>query len=211
MFRYANRPRLDPEQYKDRRAAYELASLVSNEIEALRAIQLSDPAAPYALRGLLSTEPEPIASFTQWPDFLTNLALIRNCSERLTITPTEFLERVMLELHPPNWETLLYMKAWWRQAEQSSELERRMRDLQADRERVSKAQTAQAVHGGNVRHEKVYGKAKAFVLNGWGLYGQSEYEGNKSAFARVYARLVQQETGCQVTEQTIAASWLKGH
>jgi hypothetical protein len=60
----------------------------------------------------------------------------------------------------------------------------------------------------NKGHEKS-NAAKAWVRSEWAKH-KGEYEGNKSAFARIYVRLVPQEfPNVTVTDKTITDSWLR--
>lgn len=62
------------------------------------------------------------------------------------------------------------------------------------------------VRGGSNKN-RANSLAREFVLNEWAMH-RHEYEGNKSEFARVYARRVKHEMMVDVTEKTIREVWL---
>lgn len=66
---------------------------------------------------------------------------------------------------------------------------------------------ATASSGGKKRSEP-YIEPKRFVQSEW-IKHRSDYENNKSDFARTYVRLVKQRFDLEITERTVYESWLK--
>ena len=116
---------LDAEQFSDDPGIYALAKVVSEEMDAQRDIQsvragievrkfvgsqrvgytrISDFLKPELLTARLDREP--------WYAFLTNLDALRRCAERLGLSVPDAIKRISTEIHPPNWQTLFWMRAF---------------------------------------------------------------------------------------------------
>lgn len=116
---------LDAEQFNEGLGTYALAKVVSEEMDAQRDIEnvragievrkfvgsqrvgftrISDFLNPEALAASLNRKP--------WYEFLTTFDALRRCANRLGLSVPDTIKRISTEIHPPNWQTLFWMRAF---------------------------------------------------------------------------------------------------
>ena len=106
---------LDAEQFKDDPKTYELARIVSEEVEAQRMVEGGRRLENINYLKQLTLEPDVffrVANRKRWYEFITEFELLARCAERLPLGVLDLIERIYKEIHPPNWETLYWMSAW---------------------------------------------------------------------------------------------------
>lgn len=106
---------LDADQFSYDSKTHELARVVSEEVEAQRAIEGGrKPQSNNYLRQLL-IDPDVffnVASQKRWYEFVTEFGLLQRCAKRLQLELLDVIERITKEIHPPNWQALFWMHAW---------------------------------------------------------------------------------------------------
>lgn len=189
---------------------YELAEVVHRETEIARAVAAAQFKEQYGEPksfNLLSSSPgayDP-TTFTPWFTYL-DFEVLNRCASALSISLGVLLGRIVKELRPDNWESLFWQGAYYRERDARIDIESQSED-QAEKFEAQKLEIAKA--GGDARHKKHYGGAKAFVLNEWTL-NQASYKRNKTKFAVDYVRRIKHEFGKDISHATISDSWLKG-
>jgi len=97
---------LDAELFREVPETYALAQVVSEAIEARRAIESRRPEAGHAKRGNLGRGR--LAAHKPWHEFI-DFDLLQGCAARHGLPLAQTVERVRTELNPDNWETLFWM------------------------------------------------------------------------------------------------------
>lgn len=123
------------------------------------------------------------ASAKYWFEFLTDSVVIKAVGRRMHLKPVEFLTMCMKTFHPPNWEALFWMKAFYESVANECQIELQF----AQREQVIIKQTRSetAKIGAQAKLAKdPKQKAKALVRECWDAWQRkpSSYKSN-SAFA----------------------------
>ena len=194
---------------------YELAVVVHRETELERAaaslaFRLEHGDVPVLRNALAGPQPPFDRNKSMpWSEYLSVPVVIR-CAEALEISCSVFLTRIVRGFYPGNWEALYWQGEYHHAIEESSlaivEVEMRLEEQAA---RFEAQKVANAAEGGNRRHKKYYGEAKAFVVSEWALH-RDAYKKNKTKFAKDYARMVKHQFKLDIADSTISDSWLKG-
>jgi len=201
---------LDVARYENS-PAYELAVVVHRETEVERAAEalafrLKHGDTPVRVNALAALAlPFDRSKARPWSEYLT-FAVVDRCAVALDITAGVLLGGVVSHLHPDDWETLFWQGAYLRATDACVDAEMQLEDMAA---KFTAQKLANAAAGGNERHQRRYGKPKNFVLSEWALH-RDQYKGNKTKFAKDYARRVKHEFCQDIADSTIADSWLKG-
>jgi hypothetical protein len=142
---------LRPESFKADAEALKLATVIAEETEAARAASMKTAfRAEPVRRGLLEAKPLPRAELQRWYEFATDLHLLQRAAERLELDGPTLVSQVMSTLHPPNWETFFYIRAWWELALES-ESEEAILDATA-KKRARQMVSTSARKAAEVRH-----------------------------------------------------------
>lgn len=203
---------LDPNQYEPDTDAVAFAKNVSHAIE-VRRVRLGGVKGGQRNSLLVALSRNQTISESHhinrkhWFEFLTDGELVMECCKGLNVSEIGFLGQCLDKLHPPNWETLFWKRAYIQTAATGAP-SNAMQEIFLEEEKKQWKKTM-ASASAKKRHASS-NAARDWVIKEWRDSGKVGHGGNKTDFARAFVPRVLRERGVEVTEKTIRESWLKG-
>ena len=198
---------IEPESFRGTPATFLLAQIVQSETAIARTKPFTNALLTLAMSKEQLSQEIAKAATAPWYVLLKNILVVRRCAHRAGLQEGDFLERVVFELVPPNWEVLFWIAEWHKllsSQDAPQELKAATMETHARAERA-----AWGSLGGKAKHQEA-SLQKQWVRDEWVKHGASQYGGNKTEFARVYVKLGLEKFGRQFAETTIAVAWLRG-
>lgn len=145
---------------------------------------------------------------TPWDELLRDGAVHFRCAVRSSLSHTQIIDFALQKCSPANWDALYWYRAWVAQVGAELQTREAIEDrLRVEHAAIAKAQrTRIASKGGEGKRNKSAGVVE-WVQERWLAEG-AEYENNKTAFGRDYAKRAKNERGFTVSVRTIADDWL---
>lgn len=191
-----------------------LAAVVHRETEAqrareLRALQEQHGPAQPPLNALMSSfDPEYWCRTKSWWEYAKDLSVLERCSNELELPVGEVARKIAMELDPGNAEAMYWMGTWLLTLDEKTDIEFQLKVRQSEIRVAQEARSKSAREAARALHEP-HAKAKAYVRADWALH-KEKFKGNRTAFAKNYVEVIQEEFQISVAQRTISADWLKG-